>query len=80
MVQLSQYLIGKVTDKNPKNKDGCTPLHFAAKNGNLELSRLIFKEAVENNPKTTVGITPHYLAAGNGHYEICKMFVTVPFN
>ena len=75
-LNLSQYVIGKINDKNQRNNKGFTPLHFAAEKGNFELCRIIFINTEVKNPRTTLGITPHYLAAQKGHFEICQFFVT----
>ena len=51
ILHLSQDIIGKINDKNPKNGKGFTPLHFAAEKGHFELCRIIFDNTKEKNPK-----------------------------
>ena len=74
-LSLSQHVMNKWDEMDPKNIDGITPLHFAASNGNLELFNLIFVRAKEKNPRDIFGITPHYSAACNGHLEICNLIM-----
>ena len=38
------YLMGKAELKNPQNKYGCTPLHFATRKGHMQICKLIEKE------------------------------------
>ena len=52
-----------VQDKNPKNEDGYTPLHYAALKGNSAIIQLILKNVVEKNPSNNDGQTPFDLAS-----------------
>ena len=72
---LSQRVMNKVAEMDPKSSDGKIPLHFAASNGNLELFELIFKRSKEKNPYDNFGITPYHSAAIKGHLEICKFII-----
>ena len=57
---LSQHVMNKVDEIDPKNSDGKIPLHFAASNGNLELFKLIFVGTKKKNQRDILGITPYY--------------------
>ena len=46
-LSLSQHVMNKLDEMDPKNSDGITPLHFAASNGNFELFKLIFVVTTE---------------------------------
>ena len=48
-------------DKNPKDKNGITPLHLAAKNGSFNIFYNVLNCAEEKNPKDKNGITPLHL-------------------
>ena len=61
---------------NPKNEEGTTPLHVAARSGQQEIFEYIFQYTRERCPETNAGITPFHLAAQNGHFEICRLIIT----
>ena len=60
---------------NPRNNVGNTPLHYFAKNGNLEACLFIMKHVEEKNPTNMQGCTPLHYAAQNGHLEVCKLLI-----
>ena len=68
-----------VVDKNPQNHYGQTPLHFAAKAGQLEICRLIIDSVADKNPGYVNGQTPYWTplheAAKSGHLEVCKLIL-----
>ena len=60
-----------------------TPLHLAAKNGNLAVCKLIIENIFDKNP-TPSSIsdeswmdqsTPLHLAASNGHFSVCELLI-----
>ena len=66
----------RVSDKNPANEAGYTPLHLAAIQGHLNICKLIIehREVSDKNPSNRHnGRTPLHLAASNGKLEICKL-------
>jgi ankyrin repeat protein len=62
-------------DKNPADKDGITPLHWAARLGYLETVKLLLEYAKDKNPADKDGQTPLHLAAERGHLEIVKLLL-----
>ena len=57
--QLMQNFLTKNTEKNPKKiEDGQTPLHIAARRGNLDICRLIVLNVEDTNPADNNGCTP----------------------
>ena len=65
----------KVTDINPKDDKGSTPLHAAAGEGHLEIcqdiiSRLIMNNITDINPTDNVGWTPLHVAAAMGQFAV----------
>ena len=72
-LEIFKLIFDNVQDKEPKDKEGSTPLHYAAKYGNLEVCRLIIGETDNKNPMNSVGWTPLHCAAQNGHEEICNL-------
>ena len=51
--------MNEISEKNPRNISGVTPLHFAAKNCHLEVCRWISKNITEKNPRANDGHTPY---------------------
>lgn len=45
------------------NKDGWTPLHYAATNGRTDLMQWLINEGADVNVQTRAGVTPLYMAA-----------------
>lgn len=61
-----------------------TPLHLAAKNGNLSVCKLIIENVLDKNPpawghKVQIALpdqlTPLHLAANNGHFSVCDLII-----
>ena len=65
-------LLTEVEDKNPRDRHGRTPLHYAAKEGKIEICEMILDVVEDKNPKDSNQMTPLHLAAKMGHLEICK--------
>ena len=66
--------------------NGTTPLHLAAKNGNLSICKLIIEKVLDKNPTGEKKIngnvqsrmgqwTPLHLAAYNGHFSVCELII-----
>jgi ankyrin repeat protein len=65
------YLMEKATQKTPQTEYGCTPLHFAAKAGQLEICKLILSNIKEKNPTNYLRGTPISIAAKSRHMSLC---------
>ena len=63
------------TKQKKKEKNGETPLHKAAKEGNLLECKLIMDNVEDKNPKDDFGWTPLHLAAWEGHLSVCQLIV-----
>ena len=57
--------------KTPQTEYGCTPLHFAAKAGQLEICKLILSNTKEKNPTDYLRETPISIAAKSRHMSLC---------
>ena len=68
-------MMENLEDKNPKDKNGDSALHYAVKMGHLDACKAIFELIEEKNPSNLAGNTPLHLAAKNGHLKICKYLV-----
>ena len=53
-------------------------LHFAAKNGHLDLCELIIMNIKNKNPRNMLNETPMFLAAVNYHNAVCDLFLKRP--
>ena len=66
--------LSKPHPANPPIVFGMTTLHYAAKNGYLNVCKLIAENVQEKNPEDCFGVTPLQLAEKNGHSAVVKYF------
>ena len=59
---------------NPSIVFGMTALHYAAKNGYLNVCKLIAENVQEKNPKDLGGQTPLEIAEAMGHSSVVEYF------
>ena len=57
-LEIFKQIFDKIEAKNPRNQDGITPLHNAAKHGHLEICKLICQSIGNKNPADNRGETP----------------------
>ena len=58
---------------------GWTPLHLAAKHGNIEVCRLLLAQVEVTMPNRQFGFTPLHYAAKEGHLEVNILFSQMLF-
>ena len=69
-------LLERGADPSVKDKNGSTPLHFAARRGNEEIVKVLLE-----HPKVCVNVidgsgkTPLHLACSEGHKKICQLLL-----
>ena len=68
-----------LTDKNPANKYGFTPLHDAAEKGQLEVCKWYLENIYEIYPEDDDGLTPYRVAEMMGMEEIMNLFEDTTF-
>ena len=66
-------IMGYLEDKNPRDRNGETPFHFAAMFGRLEICKVFVNLLAEKNPSDNHGDTPLHLAAENGSLDLCQL-------
>ena len=67
----------KLEDKNPRDREGWTPLHSAAQNGHVEVCRLILDGLAwdRRNPLDRDGWSPLRIAAQEGQGAVVHMLL-----
>ena len=74
-IDVVQLILAHAKDKNPKNEEGETPMHVAAREGHLEICQLIINRVKDKNPRGYMGYTPMHEAALNGRLDICRLIM-----
>jgi ankyrin repeat protein len=63
-------------DVNAKDKDGATPLHWAAKNGHKHVAQLLLASRADVNAKESrFAKTALHFAAEEGHRDVAKLLL-----
>ncbi len=71
LLEVAELLIDKnVRSANVINKENWTPLHIAAKAGNLDAVKLLISKNAAIEGKTTKGWTPLHVAANEGELDV----------
>ena len=73
--EISRFIIDNIDNKNPRATSGVTPLHMAAKCGNLEVCKLIMATIDELIPEDNNGMTPLHEAAAQNYSEVCEFII-----
>jgi len=69
------FLIENGGDKNAKDKDYCTPFHFAAQYGHLSVVEYLVNQKADINAKDKDDWTPLHWAARNGHLSVVEYLI-----
>ena len=68
-------IIDKGADVNTKNKDGITPLHFAAFSGSIDASKILMDAGANINAKGNNLATPIFFAISSHSVDIVKILI-----
>ena len=68
-----QLLVEKGADVGSKDKDGRTPLSWAAENGHEAVVKLLVEKGANVDSKDNSGRTPLSLAAKKGHEAVVQL-------
>ena len=73
---MHQHALLDMSDPNAPDKDGWTPIHHAANNGQTDIVKVLVN--LTDNPNATSSFVspPNHMAALNGHSEIVKILDT----
>ena len=78
--QVWKLIVDNLSDKNPRDHVGSTPLHLLAESGCLEKFEYIFNQVAEKNPMDIYDVTPLIESITNGQMNICKFIVNAMEN
>ena len=65
-------------NKNPMDREGHTPLYYAAKHGQMTVCQFIIENISDKNPlnpKDDYGCTLLHWAAEHGYLEVCQLVI-----
>ena len=69
-------LINQGVDVNAKDRDGLTPLHYAADAGDFDICRLLIEKKANVNATDDIdGNTPLRYAADAGNFDVCNLLI-----
>ncbi len=68
-------LIRRGADPNVRDKQGMTPLHYAAYRGDAACAKALLKGGADPNAKDSIGMTPLHDAAYAGHAGFVKVLL-----
>jgi len=74
-LDMVELLISRKADVNFKNKEGITPLMWAAFNNSPKITRLLIENGASVNAKTKTGVTALIFAAGTNSLQAAKILL-----
>ena len=64
-----------MSEKNPGDRNGETPLHKAAQGGHLEVCKLFYENIELKSPVNRYGQTPLHKAVPYCEFKVCRFFL-----
>ena len=74
-IEAVKQFLADGADVNVKDKDGGTPLSYAAFHGQTEIVELLIAKGADVNAKNKYGVTPLHFAAGYGRKETVELLI-----
>lgn len=72
---MCRLLLEYVSEKNPGDRNGETPLHKAAQGGHLEVCKLFYENIELKSPVNRYGQTPLHKAVPYCEFKVCRFFL-----
>lgn len=70
-----QLLLQCGEDPNHRDRDGWSPIHWAAEEGHLEIVRVLLDAGASVNAVSSYGTSPLHCAANGGHVSIVRLLL-----
>ena len=61
-IEIVNYIMDVIVDKNPKNWSGRTPMHLAVQKGDYDMCKVLINHGADPNPTDNEGISALDLA------------------
>ena len=74
-VQRVRELLEAGANPNARDKDGLTPLHWAASEGHADIVKILLEHGADPNTKIKYGWTPLHYASREGHADVVKLLL-----
>jgi ankyrin repeat protein len=74
-VMLYRHILSDIKHINAKDKDGLTPLHYAARNNQKHEVKLLLAKGANVNAKDNEGFTPLHWAAQDGYKDVAELLL-----
>ena len=73
---MAELLLANKADVNAKDKDGATPLFWAAKKGHKDVAELLLANRADVDARNNIDATPLHFAALRGHKDVAEWLLT----
>ena len=70
---MAELLLASKADVNAKDKDGLTPLHWAAFKGHKDVAEVLLANKADVNAKDNLGLTPLHRATVIGYKDVADL-------